>query len=1477
MNCSKPYPLQKLSILLITFTFLFSIFSISQPNANFSSNKTGGCKPLAVSFTNTTTNASAAATYSWDFGNGSTSILQNPGAIFTTEQTYTITLTVTDNGKISVSKQQITVYPTPAIDFTVAQSKVCIPTAASFTATGTAANYYWDFGDGVVQQSSAATIQHNYSKPQTASVTLTAANNYGCTNTISKKDIVQIFSPVNVNFSADQTVLCKISDSIHFSNQSSGPSALTYLWNFGDGSQSAQPNPAHVFPAKGIYSISLTATSLEGCVVTNSQPNYVNVQSYHTDFSVPPLICQSNSGNFNFTGSPQPSNGTWFINGIQNYSYYNSLYYYFSQPGNDTIKLSNTFGACKDSAIKIITIQANPVLNNFSITADNKCGSPANYTFSDTSNAAIKWNWTITNNNYSWVNSTLQTVTVNYPAGGTYSASLSITNTAGCTASYQRNFSTTPPQVNISAIGNSNVCGPFSLTFSAFENSAIGDSIASYSWNFGDGTPVSVLDSPTHSYTIPGAYSITLSYVTKNGCSGNAIYGPVYENIKPTISFSALSPVCGNSTEIFSTQLTGNAYGYSPNITWNYGDGSYSYSNQNNHSYTQAGTYTITLTANFQACGDTTITKANYITVLPPFPAIGTPVNTCDGNRGLVTFNQTSVGATSLIWDFGDGSPTQTTPGNLSIMQHNYPHTGSYTAKLTAVNGNCSLVSPATVPVLLKQNPLLTSAQNSVCANGTINVTASNFEQNPYVGISAYNVNFFYSDSTLFNGAINWNNNYSWITNFTVSLVNFKPATTGLQLITTSYGFNCKDTSNIIPLAVLGSTAKYGILNNKNCYNTPIQFSDSSTATAGNSIVSRNWNFGDGASYSATNGGTVTHQYTNPGTYYVTLTENDAAGCTSSTNAYSNYVQLNGPKAGFSVSDMNPTITESINFYNYSNTFQSFNTLFTWNFGDGSPAYIGYYPPAHVYLTPGTYTITLQATDTVSGCSDRTSLALTVKNFFSAFSKQSAYIGTNNCPPLLINFTNNSYNYRFVSWDFGDGFTVDSVNNPGHIYKNPGKYIVKLTVYGPSGIIGYDTDTINVISPAATINLSANQGCIGQQVNFTGSSNDTQTFLWNFGDGNFKSGTLPMQYTYSSAGIFSPGLLTTSASGCTTFNSAASNVTIYPNPVINITPGKPIDCLGSAVQINATGANNYTWAPTAGLSNSTISNPFVTITGNTTYTVSGTDINGCKNTDSVTVSVVQPFIMHVSHDTAICMGTRVQLLASGANTYGWINNTNGISNLNSSNPIVNPSATTTYTVVGKDSFGCFNDTAQINIRVVPLPTVTINLINNPVQIGVPIQLTTVYSSDVSSWLWTPGTDLSCTDCPAPMLTPLAPILYTVEVKNPVGCAATDTASIVLECSDSRVFIPTAFTPNGDGKNDRFEIAGGILIKHIVIYGRWGNVVYERSNIWASANTDWWDGTSHNLPCDVGAYVYLIELQCPSGTLFTRKGTVVLIR
>jgi gliding motility-associated-like protein len=90
-------------------------------------------------------------------------------------------------------------------------------------------------------------------------------------------------------------------------------------------------------------------------------------------------------------------------------------------------------------------------------------------------------------------------------------------------------------------------------------------------------------------------------------------------------------------------------------------------------------------------------------------------------------------------------------------------------------------------------------------------------------------------------------------------------------------------------------------------------------------------------------------------------------------------------------------------------------------------------------------------------------------------------------------------------------------------------------------------------------------------------------------------------------------------------------------------------------------------------------------------------------------------------------------------------------------------------------------------------------------------------------------------------------------------------------------IPTAFTPNGDGQNDFFIIKGISLIKHLIIYDRWGEKVFERSNFIASDRSACWNGTNKGMPAEAGAYVYFAEMECASGGLFIRKGTVILIR
>jgi gliding motility-associated-like protein len=161
--------------------------------------------------------------------------------------------------------------------------------------------------------------------------------------------------------------------------------------------------------------------------------------------------------------------------------------------------------------------------------------------------------------------------------------------------------------------------------------------------------------------------------------------------------------------------------------------------------------------------------------------------------------------------------------------------------------------------------------------------------------------------------------------------------------------------------------------------------------------------------------------------------------------------------------------------------------------------------------------------------------------------------------------------------------------------------------------------------------------------------------------------------------------------------------------------------------------------------------------------------------------------------------------------------------------------------------------------------------------GAPVDLLATGSADVIGWQWTPTDYLSCSDCAQPVCTPKKPELYTVRVVNGVGCSASDTLPVKLICEEVRVRIPEAFSPNGDGHNDRFDILGIGLVDHLVIFDRWGARVFERSNFYTADLGSQWDGSFHGQPAPVGTYVYFVEMSCPSGGAFTRKGTVVLVR
>jgi gliding motility-associated-like protein len=1461
-----------------------SIAARAQLTANFTVNLTGGCSPLLVTFTNTTTNASGSAQYTWDFGNGNsvgpTAFQASQAATYSVPQPYTATLTVTDGGVTSTHSVTITVYPKPTVSFTYTNAQGCIPLTTSFVSTatpgaGSITNYFWDFGDGNTLSTTSPTASNTYNFAQTYSPGLTVTNSFGCTSSLTMNNIVTVYPPVSPSFTVDSSILCTISDPVHFTNTSSGPGTLSYLWNFGDGTTSTLNNPAHVYAAKGLYTVTLTVTSSDGCSATTVRNELVNVADFNPAFTEPLNACSNNPALFTDKTSPAPTGTPVWTFSDGSTASGASVTHDFTAAGTYTVTLTETYGACKASVSEPLTVKGGITPSGFVIQMDSVCGAPALVTFHDTSSAAVAWVWNF--DGAPTDTSTARTAAFTYPADGTYTPTLTITNANGCTGTIALPLTIAPPAAVISNLQTlsaaDTVCAVLHEAFSATS----ADTLSQYLWDFGDGTS-STLANPTHVYGTPGTYNITLSFITNHGCRGvsNTLRVVVYP--KPIAAFTAPDTlICGNTPVEFLNQSTGNASVY----TWDFGNGVPVEDDGNPvyHAYADSGNYTVTLIASNPGCADTAI-RVDYIRVNVPFPNIKV-LNTCDSTRGTVTLVDSATKAATWTWNFGDGTPPLNLTTETDTLQHVYTRSGAYNVSLTCTNGACTVTDTARVFVLLKQQPILSSAMATVCAGSPLNVKINGLDTNYEVaaggGNTYYNINGYqYGDSSALNG------NGSVSTQYTGNVGGLNSGKDSLRVILKSAYFACYDTSNFIPLKINGPHPAFGVADVP-CFKTPAVFTDSTRDSV--PIVQWVWNLGD-TSLTRTNGDTVQHVYAAPGTYQPTLTVTDSLGCSATTSVSYASVSVGGPQANFNWTPANITPGSTATFYNSSTGASG--ATYLWHFQSDGSTSTDPVSVTHTYPVTLVDSVELIATGSGGGaCVDTIVKAVPVTNLAASFTYTTQYINAANCPPMVAYFISTTFAADSLHWDFGDGATADNNPKPSHTYQEPGIYLVTLTAFGAGGTNIVNTDSVTVKGPRATLRANILVGCVPQAVTLSATATYASSYYWDFGDGTvIHSEDTTQTHTYITPGIYTPALILTDSTGCQatinpqgpilmdTLNIQLGSIHVCDSSWVVLTPtvvSFAADSLHQALTWNWNFGNGVT---------SALDSPgyYFTQPGTFYIQASASSIPGCTATATDTVKVIPDIIIHAPLDTFICQGATVEVDAIGADTYQW-SPTATLTKISGGSAWADPQVTTTYTVIGQDIYHCFADTNTITVNVEPIPSVTLpGQVTTPAGIGVALQPNA--SSDVVSYTWTPPGGLTCTDCAQPMAYPNASnTTYTVTVTTAYGCTATASVVFNLICRQDAVSVPSAFTPNHDGHNDKFYPLGkGIkAINHFSIYDRWGRPVYSRDNIPINSEDYGWDGTNAGREMPPGAYVYLLEVTCETGEVFHLNGTVVLIR
>jgi gliding motility-associated-like protein len=242
------------------------------------------------------------------------------------------------------------------------------------------------------------------------------------------------------------------------------------------------------------------------------------------------------------------------------------------------------------------------------------------------------------------------------------------------------------------------------------------------------------------------------------------------------------------------------------------------------------------------------------------------------------------------------------------------------------------------------------------------------------------------------------------------------------------------------------------------------------------------------------------------------------------------------------------------------------------------------------------------------------------------------------------------------------------------------------------------------------------------------------------------------------------------------------------------------------------------------------------------------------------------------------MGRSANLLATGASRVSW-SPAIGLNNTGISNPVANPMITTSYRAVGYDGFNCFTDTAFVLVTVGKYPTVNLGP-DQSLLAGTVLPLKTdIQNGPISTWSWSPAKDLSCGACALPNAVIKNNISYVVNVKNIYGCEASDTIQIKVFCEDSQLFVPNAFTPDGDGINDVLMVRGkGIVsVKYFRVFNRWGELVFERSDFPPNNITYGWNGKIRGAVGQSDIYVYTAAVICEAGATFVYKGNTSIIK
>ena len=904
---------------------------------------------------------------------------------------------------------------------------------------------------------------------------------------------------------------------------------------------------------------------------------------------------------------------------------------------------------------------------------------------------------------------------------------------------------------------------------------------------------------------------------------------------------------CSPITINFTQSYTGNPIGFS----WNFGNGQTSNSFNPSIIYSSPGTYIVKLVTVYN---EQAIEISQTIIINQSITASIAADRNYICTPGNISFTATSSGNIGTYeWSFGDGSPNVFT--TTSTINHTYTGFGNFTAtvKATDVSG-CNASNAVNITV---QMPPISGTVFPVkgCIPAIVNFTANVIVPS---GGSVTKYDYNYGD-----GSPNTGNAFH--TYNTVG--SFIPTVT----ITTNEG--CTNIYTYPKIAFGTPPINHIAYPIKNVFcgsETPVFISKANNAN------SWTWDYGDGSTQIVFDSIT-SHKYTTLGSKTVTV-KPYFNGCPGLSKSFS--INIIGVIAGYIYANT----CSNKNSFSFTNISQGNLSTVLWNFGDGSPTSSAL-NTIHTFPTNGAFLTTLTVTDIITGCSDiftssiytatptlsnpdnsvcrNSNTTFTIQNNYSKtgasyywsvvglptlFSTSSPYVSS---ASIFGNFTNNQ-----VVINNGTQYCNDTL-----ILNHP------ILVRGPK--LSFTTSSKVCANTSYNIVNTSNSFVSADSINFS---------YWNYGikpanDTTFQPSTIK----FPSSGIYTIKLFAKDITGCA--DSLSMPVDVKPIPFLRIFPRNDTLCQGKSATIIAYHSDSLSWSPTSTLScakcDTTIANP----TSTTLYYATVNNSFNCPFTDTTLITVFSPFTATpLVNPIYLCLkdSVKISVLPLGKKVF-WTPSTN-ISNTTIYNPIVSPTASTTYTATLTDSVGCFTDITSVKIILKSLPQVNAGpdkiLSYNSI-----FTITPVYSSNVVSYLWMPSGLLSCATCPVTGGLALTSQRYDIKATSDSGCISKDDVTIFVDCKYANLLMPSAFTPNRDGLNDiYYPLTRGIKsIKRFAIYNRYGQQVFEAKNFVPNDKSFGWDGKINGIDQSAGTYIYMLETICDVGETIFKKDSFLLLR